>query len=215
MRKTVLIAALTIGLLMIPFLVYAEIYKWVDEKGTIHFTDDHSTIPEKHREQAERSSLKEGTQKEKEYGKPEEEKKTESKGPSASETQELPRIFSGVIQNVDHGARTIVVMDGEMSMVFLISENTSIKTDNGQKTSLSELKNGRSVTIEYIKEGGDNHARSIKVSILLAGTPNVVEENKDDKENQNGVGKMQNPGEAQKRVWERQKAHKKPKKSSK
>ena len=47
MQKTVLIAALTIGLLMIPFLVYAEVYKWVDEKGTVHFTDDNSTIPEK------------------------------------------------------------------------------------------------------------------------------------------------------------------------
>jgi clan AA aspartic protease (TIGR02281 family) len=28
-------------------------YKWVDEKGTIHFTDDPSSIPEKYREDAE------------------------------------------------------------------------------------------------------------------------------------------------------------------
>jgi hypothetical protein len=28
-------------------------YKWVDEKGTVHFTDDLSTIPEKNREGAE------------------------------------------------------------------------------------------------------------------------------------------------------------------
>jgi hypothetical protein len=95
-------------------------------------------------------------------------------------------------------------------MVFLVSEDTCIKTDYGQKTSFSELKNGRSVTIEYIKEGGDNHARSIKVSLLLAGTTNVAEENVE-----NGHGKHENAGEAQKRVWERQKAHKKPKKSSK
>jgi len=32
---------------------YAEMYKWVDEKGTIHFTDDASSIPEKYREDAE------------------------------------------------------------------------------------------------------------------------------------------------------------------
>jgi clan AA aspartic protease (TIGR02281 family) len=32
---------------------YAEMYKWVDEKGTIHFTDDPSSIPEKYREDAE------------------------------------------------------------------------------------------------------------------------------------------------------------------
>ena len=32
---------------------YAEMYKWVDDKGTVHFTDDLSTIPEKYREDAE------------------------------------------------------------------------------------------------------------------------------------------------------------------
>ena len=28
---------------------YGEVYKWVDEKGTVHFTDDLSTVPEKYR----------------------------------------------------------------------------------------------------------------------------------------------------------------------
>ena len=32
---------------------YAEMYKWVDEKGTVHFTDDLSSIPEKYRPDAE------------------------------------------------------------------------------------------------------------------------------------------------------------------
>jgi len=32
---------------------YAEMYKWVDEKGTVHFTDDLSSIPEKYRQDAE------------------------------------------------------------------------------------------------------------------------------------------------------------------
>ncbi len=32
---------------------YAEMYKWVDDKGTVHFTDDLSNIPEKYREDAE------------------------------------------------------------------------------------------------------------------------------------------------------------------
>ncbi len=32
---------------------YAEMYKWVDDKGTAHFTDDPSAIPEKYREDAE------------------------------------------------------------------------------------------------------------------------------------------------------------------
>ena len=33
--------------------VYGEMYKWVDEKGTVHFTDDLSSIPEKYRQDAE------------------------------------------------------------------------------------------------------------------------------------------------------------------
>jgi clan AA aspartic protease (TIGR02281 family) len=32
---------------------YGEMYKWVDEKGTIHYTDDLSSIPEKYRPDAE------------------------------------------------------------------------------------------------------------------------------------------------------------------
>ena len=32
---------------------YGEMYKWVDEKGAVHFTDDLSNIPEKYREEAE------------------------------------------------------------------------------------------------------------------------------------------------------------------
>jgi clan AA aspartic protease (TIGR02281 family) len=32
---------------------YGEMYKWVDEKGTVHFTDDLLSIPEKYRQDAE------------------------------------------------------------------------------------------------------------------------------------------------------------------
>ena len=43
---------------VVPFVIllavfvpcsYGEMYKWVDEKGTVHFTDDLSTVPEKYR----------------------------------------------------------------------------------------------------------------------------------------------------------------------
>jgi clan AA aspartic protease (TIGR02281 family) len=43
-------------MIILTFLVpssYGEMYKWVDEKGTVHFTDDLSKIPEKYREDAE------------------------------------------------------------------------------------------------------------------------------------------------------------------
>ena len=38
---------------MIPFLIHAEFYKWIDEKGTIHFTDDYSKVPPSYRDQIE------------------------------------------------------------------------------------------------------------------------------------------------------------------
>lgn len=50
MGKKVFIAAFTIGFLMIPFLIHAEVYKWIDAKGTTHFTDDESNIPSSYRE---------------------------------------------------------------------------------------------------------------------------------------------------------------------
>ncbi len=51
MARNILVFTLTIGFLIIPFLIHAEdykIYKWRDDKGEIHFTDEYSTIPEKY-----------------------------------------------------------------------------------------------------------------------------------------------------------------------
>jgi hypothetical protein len=51
MQKAVLIVVLTVGFLVIPFLVHAEVYQWIDDKGTIYFTDDYSNIPPSYQEQ--------------------------------------------------------------------------------------------------------------------------------------------------------------------
>jgi chromosome segregation ATPase len=40
--------------LLIVKPAFAEVYKWVDEKGVLHFTDDIMQIPEKYRTQIER-----------------------------------------------------------------------------------------------------------------------------------------------------------------
>ena len=48
----VVLMTILFGLLFISQLSYAETYKWVDEKGTVHFTDDPATIPEKYRDKA-------------------------------------------------------------------------------------------------------------------------------------------------------------------
>ncbi len=39
-----------------------DVYKWVDEKGTVHFGDDESGVPEKYRDQVEKKSLPEESQ---------------------------------------------------------------------------------------------------------------------------------------------------------
>jgi clan AA aspartic protease (TIGR02281 family) len=45
--------SLIIVLAVLAASSYGEMYKWMDEKGTVHFTDDLSSIPEKYREDAE------------------------------------------------------------------------------------------------------------------------------------------------------------------
>jgi len=59
--------------LHIPHSFSGEVYRWTDEKGTIHFTDDVSKIPKPYSDQAERIEVQEETLKEVEkIGKPEE-----------------------------------------------------------------------------------------------------------------------------------------------
>ena len=44
---------ISIGLILYSLLAFGQgLYKWVDEKGTAHFTDDLSLVPEKYRDQA-------------------------------------------------------------------------------------------------------------------------------------------------------------------
>lgn len=53
-----LLAVMVSGLMMFE-LSHAEIFKWVDEKGTVHFTEDPATIPEKYREKTESRTMEE------------------------------------------------------------------------------------------------------------------------------------------------------------
>jgi len=50
---------LLIGLLLVVSVVSAqEIYRWTDEKGVAHFTDDPSLIPEKYRDQTKMEKIR-------------------------------------------------------------------------------------------------------------------------------------------------------------
>jgi len=45
--------------LFISEIAFAQVYKWVDEKGVVYFTDDITQVPEKYRPKAERMGLSE------------------------------------------------------------------------------------------------------------------------------------------------------------
>jgi hypothetical protein len=199
MQKRVLITTCIISFLMIPFLIHAEVYKWIDEKGTIHFTDDYSNIPEKYLPFPEAQ----GSPKESSPPIPEE-KSAPVLAPkrSGSPELEMPRLFSGLISGVDDSARSVAVTGDGEEMVFTVSEDTILRNDSGKSLSFSELKNDRPVTIEYIEKGGELQARSVTVSILQAGATNAVEDNQAP-----GPGQLENPGKTQQGVWDDQQAH--------
>ena len=54
MKRTMLF--ILIGMITLPLIAGSqEIYQWVDEKGTVHFTDDVSQVPEKYQDQVKKT----------------------------------------------------------------------------------------------------------------------------------------------------------------
>jgi hypothetical protein len=78
--KGVMTRILFIGLsiLLLTEISFAEVYKWVDEKGVVHFTDDLIQVPEKYRPKAERT------------GSPEEKGEASVEGESTPKKKEEP-----------------------------------------------------------------------------------------------------------------------------
>ena len=72
--KQILIIVLFI--LFISEISFAEVYKWVDEKGVVHFTDDILQVPERYRPKAEKMGL------------PEEKEETKGEGESIPKKQQ-------------------------------------------------------------------------------------------------------------------------------
>jgi hypothetical protein len=177
MQKTVLIAAVTIGLLTIPFLVHAEVYKWIDDKGDVHFADDYSKIPEKYRPGAEiQRPLEESSP-------PSVEKKptptltpkvSEPPGQKTPAVQKTPsvvrEVFEGVITKLDDFGRSFVATGEEGTMSFLISEETRIIDEFGKEVPFEDLSRrmsvtagGVSVSVKYIRDGDDIHTSNITI----------------------------------------------------
>jgi hypothetical protein len=200
MIRRIVIAIIVILCFTIPCLVHAEVYKWIDEKGTLHFTDDESTIPDKYRQQAEKITLPEGSKFIEEGGQT---SRPTGDTISGSVGQDISLWFSGVINEV--GTGQISVTGEGKDMIFLITQDTKIQTGDEKNVSASELKYGRPVTIEYVKKYAENVARSIKVTILQETPSNPTEEQV------GGAGQQQNPSDVQKDVWQEKKEHQQPK----
>ena len=115
---------------------YGEMYKWVDEKGTVHFTDDLSKIPEKYHEDAEtRKPYKETpTPKPQEKSKPSlPEKISEPEAHTVDLVRSGEVSFTEVVLNqrvkqyfiVDTGASfTVISREAAKELGITIDENT-------------------------------------------------------------------------------------------
>jgi len=58
MKRTVLF--ILVGMITLPLIAGGqETYQWVDEKGTVHFTDNLSQIPEKYQDQVKKKKTPE------------------------------------------------------------------------------------------------------------------------------------------------------------
>jgi len=58
MKRTMLF--ILVGMITLPLIAGGqEIYQWVDDKGTVHFTDDVSQIPEKYQDQVKKKKTPE------------------------------------------------------------------------------------------------------------------------------------------------------------
>jgi hypothetical protein len=182
MKKTVLIATLTIGLLTIPFLVHAEVYKWIDDKGDVHFTDDYSSIPEKYRPLADTQRFPQDPKDTSPLSG--EKKPTPPLAPKVPEpavqnraseptVQKPPlvqsEVFEGVISKLDAFGRSFIVTGEKETMSFLLSGDTQIIDELGKEQHLEELRRrvetnpstGVPVSVKYTRDGDDIHASHI------------------------------------------------------
>ncbi len=155
---------------------YGEMYKWVDERGTVHFTDDLSTIPEKYREEAETRKPPEesSTLKPEEKSKPSlPEKNPESEGFTVDLVRSGEVSFTEVLLNervkqyfiVDTGASFTVINRGAAKELGItINESTPVIPI----TTASSVIFNPLVTLRSIRVGG---AEVENVDVLVHDLP--------------------------------------------
>jgi hypothetical protein len=96
-----------------------EVYKWVDEKGTVHFSEDESSVPEEYRGRAEKKSMPEEAKPpvEKATTKKEDGKKAKDRPP----VKEKEKIYKNKIEgDVIDSVKTILSLwkDGRYDLLY-------------------------------------------------------------------------------------------------
>ena len=180
MTKTISIAVfIIVGLLMTPFSVSAQVYKWIDDKGDVHFTDDYSSIPEKYRPVAETQRALKETPPASVESKPAPASAPKVTEPPVQKTpvaqkkpQPVPEVFEGVVIKLDDFGKSFVARDKadkERTMSFRISADTKIIDELRKEVAFDELRRrvetnpstGITVTVKYTRDGDDIHTTSI------------------------------------------------------
>lgn len=115
------ILLLVILLVIVGSPAYAEMYKWVDEKGTVHFTDDFSKIPEKYRSGVE--SQKTPTELPKKLSTPK--KEVEPLSDSALQKPSEPAGFEIPIKIKGEVAVAEVTLGGKEKYEFIVDTGAS------------------------------------------------------------------------------------------
>ena len=122
-RKTtgapVLVAVLAMFVLVESPSHAREVYRWVDEKGTIHFSEEESSVPEEYREKLEKKSLPD------EAKQPEEKVKIKRQDPKVAKDGTSPREIekvnkSKIEDDVIESIKTILSLwkDGKYRVLY-------------------------------------------------------------------------------------------------
>lgn len=156
MRRKVRFAFL-ISVLIFLFseTAYSEIYKWVDDKGEVHFTDNLSYIPEQYLNQVQRKLVKETKEKVSPESPVVKEKKAKVETPPVPVKEET-KIKEGVSPD-DPNAVTI---DGEIKQEG--KEKMVIYSGSAKNNSNTELNN---VEIIFTIRGKDGKEENLSSQI--------------------------------------------------
>lgn len=117
-------------LLLLAVPCYGEMYKWVDEKGTLHFADDLSKVPEKYRPEAEMRKVPRETL-ESSAAEAQERLKTIStitspSGPTEPQSYEVPLFRRHELWLAE------VVLNGRVRQYFIVDTGASFTLINRQ-----------------------------------------------------------------------------------